>query len=204
MKHQADDAFTITNLDTLKVVADARRMKIVESIVHEACSVKEIAERLDQPASQLYYHINMLEKHGLIRVVDTRIVSGIIEKWYGAAAKQFHIAQELLTTSQQTDEGREQLFGPLFDSAKQELKASVEQGLVNLVHEGDAAASPQVIFLRGYTRMSQARFQEFKSSLDEVLKEFSEDAPPEDAPEQALYSGLVTIFPTPNHPPDGE
>lgn len=203
MKHQADDTFTITDLDTLKVVADARRMKIVENIVHEACTVKEIAERLNQPASQLYYHINMLEKHGLIRVVDTRIVSGIIEKWYGAAAKQFHIAQELLTTSQQTDEGREQLFGPLFDSAKQELKTSIEQGLVRLILDKDAAATPQMIFLRGYTRMSQTRFQEFKSRMDEVLKEFSEDEPEDEAPNQTLYSGLVAIFPTPNHTPDG-
>lgn len=203
MKHQADDTFTITDLDTLKVVADARRMKIVESIVHEACTVKEIAERLNQPASQLYYHINMLEKHGLIRVVDTRIVSGIIEKWYGAAAKQFHIAQELLTTSQQTDEGREQLFGPLFDSAKQELKTSIEQGLVRLILDKDAAATPQMIFLRGYTRMSQTRFQEFKSRMDEVLKEFSEDELEDEAPNQTLYSGLVAIFPTPNHTPDG-
>lgn len=100
MKHQADDVFTITDLGTLKVVADARRMKIVECIVHEACSVKEIAERLNQPASQLYYHTNMLEKHGLIRMVDTRIVSGIIERWYGATALIFRNVLPPVVSSQ--------------------------------------------------------------------------------------------------------
>lgn len=195
MKNQPDDAFSIKDLDTLKVVADARRMQILEVIVHEAATVKEIAERLNQPASQLYYHMNMLEKHGLIRVIDTRIVSGIIEKWYGAAAKEYHIDQELLRTSQQTEEGREQLFAPLFDSSKQELKTSVEQGLLELGKIYEKDEDKPMVFMRGYTRLSPARFKEFQMRVNEVLKEFSEDDPGSNEPNETLYSGLVAIFP---------
>lgn len=200
MSYQPDTVFIIEDLETLKVMADARRMQILEVILDQTATVKEIAERLNQPASQLYYHINTLEKHGLIRVVDTRIVSGIIEKWYGAAAKQFQIGKELLLVSQASEEGREQLFAPLFDSAKQELKASVEQGKVKLVHsEGEASVAKEgPLFMRGYSRMSPARFQEFRTRLLEALKEFAEDAPNDTEPDQVLYSGLVAIFPTPD------
>lgn len=199
MTYQPDAVFIIEDLETLKVMADARRMQILEAILDQTATVKEIAEKLNQPASQLYYHINTLEKHGLIRVVDTRIVSGIIEKWYGAAARQFQVGKELLLVSQASPEGREQLFAPLFDSAKQELKTSIEQGKVQLIHGADEQipSEKNPVFMRGYSRMSPARFQAFSTRLKEVLKEFAEDNPTDTELDQVLFSGLVAIFPTP-------
>lgn len=204
MTYQPDAVFVIEDLETLKVVADSRRMQILESVIDQIATVKEIAERLNQPASQLYYHINTLEKHGLIRVVDTRIVSGIIEKWYGAAAKQFQVAKALLLISQASEEGREQLFAPLFDSAKQELKTSVEQGKVQLIQDEQASPANAPVFMRGYSRMTPAAFQAFRTRLEEVLKEFAEDMPQDTGPEQVLYSGLVAFFPTPEGMGEGE
>jgi DNA-binding transcriptional ArsR family regulator len=198
MTYQPDAVFIIEDLETLKIMADARRMQILEVILNQTATVKEIAEQLNQPASQLYYHINTLEKHGLIRVVDTRIVSGIIEKWYGAAAKQFQVAKELLLISQASSEGREQLFTPLFDSAKQELMTSIEQGKVQLTHDEAVEPEDGAVFMRGYRRMSKTRFQEFRTRLQEVLQEFSSDAPEDTGAEQVLYSGLVAVFPTPD------
>lgn len=61
-------------------MADARRMQISEVVLNQTATVKEIAKQLNQPAHQFYYHINTLEKHGLIWVIGTRIVSDIIEK----------------------------------------------------------------------------------------------------------------------------
>lgn len=198
MTYQPDAVFIIQDLDTLKIMADARRMQILEVVLKQTATVKEIAEQLNQPPSQLYYHINTLEKHGLIRVVDTRIVSGIIEKWYGAAAKQFQVAKELLLISQASDEGREQLFAPLFDSAKQELITSIEQGKVQLVHDEEVVPESGSVFMRGYSRMSKTRFQEFRARLQEVLQEFSTDTPEDTGADQMLYSGLVAVFPTPD------
>ena len=198
MTYQPDAVFIIEDLETLKIMADARRMQILEVVLNQTATVKEIAEQLTQPASQLYYHINTLEKHGLIRVVDTRIVSGIIEKWYGAAAKQYQVAKALLLISQTSSEGREQLFTPLFDSAKQELMTSIEQGKVQLTHDEAVDPEDSAVFMRGYRRMSKTRFQEFRTRLQEVLQEFSSDTPEDTGTEQLLYSGLVAVFPAPD------
>ncbi len=198
MTYQPDAVFIIQDLDTLKIMADARRMQILEVVLNQTATVKEIAEQLKQPPSQLYYHINTLEKHGLIRVADTRVVSGIIEKWYGAAAKQYQVAKELLLISQTSDEGREQLFTPLFDSAKQELMTSIEQGKVQLAHDEAVEPEGSAVFMRGYKRMSKTRFQEFRTRLQEVLQEFSSDTPEDTGAEQGLYSGLVAVFPAPD------
>lgn len=195
--YEPDATFIIQDLETLKLVADSRRMQILEFVTDRIATVKEIAESLNQPASQLYYHINTLEKHGLIRVADTRIVSGIIEKWYGAAAKQLQVAKELLLISQTSDAGREQLFAPLFDSARQELKASIAEGKVHLVPREGAGLETAPVFMRVYSSMSTARFEEFRHRLQEVLKEFAPNVPADTDPDQRLYSGLIVIFPAP-------
>src|SRR4051812_17141092 len=79
----------IADLETLRVIADPVRVQILEASVMEPRTVKQIARLLGIPATKLYYHINMMEEHGLLRVVGTRLVSGILEKQYRATAMSF-------------------------------------------------------------------------------------------------------------------
>ena len=79
------DAMKITDLESLKVLADPLRLSILEYLMKPS-TVKRIAEKLGKPPTKLYYHFNLLEQHGLIQLVDTRVVSGIIEKHYQATA----------------------------------------------------------------------------------------------------------------------
>ena len=78
--------FTISDLDTLRVVADPLRNQIVELLIMEPQTVKQIAERLGLAPSKLYYHIGLLEKHGIIEVAETRMVANLQEKDYRAVA----------------------------------------------------------------------------------------------------------------------
>ena len=71
------DEMVIDNLETLKVLADQLRKRIMEQF-DEPSTVKEVARKLGTSPSKLYYHVNLLEEHGLLKVTDTRIVSGII------------------------------------------------------------------------------------------------------------------------------
>ena len=74
-----EEEFIIDNVDALKMIADPLRLQIMRSL-EKPRTVKDLAAQLDIPATKLYYHVNQLETHKIIRVVDTRIVSGIIEK----------------------------------------------------------------------------------------------------------------------------
>ena len=81
MEHQKK----IDSLETLKVLSDPLRIQLVAAIrarneQAELATVKYLAERFDRSPKKLYYHINLLEKHQLIEVADTRLVSGIVEK----------------------------------------------------------------------------------------------------------------------------
>ena len=55
--------------------------------------------------TNIYYHLNMLERHDLLQVRDTRVVNGIIEKHYGAGQRNVTFHRQARTTVD--DESRE-------------------------------------------------------------------------------------------------
>ena len=73
------------DIETLRVLADPLRLRMLEVFGQhgrEPLTVKEIARSLGEPLTKLYYHVNLLEQHGLIVVASSRLVSGILEKHY--------------------------------------------------------------------------------------------------------------------------
>src|SRR5689334_6005699 len=62
LSHEADEVEQI-----LKGLASDKRIEILRYLAGHSCSVNEIAEVLDMPASTATMHINLLEKAGLIR-----------------------------------------------------------------------------------------------------------------------------------------
>lgn len=73
---------------TLKAFSDPRRQRILRSLSSPA-SAGELAQRLGEPASRLYYHLRLLEDHGLIVPVGERQVRSNREVIYGLAVGRF-------------------------------------------------------------------------------------------------------------------
>ena len=167
-------SFIIKDLDTLKVIADPLRFQILDLLVIEPLTVKELAEKLGLAPSKLYYHVNLLEEHGLIVVADTRIVSGIIEKHYRASSPGIDIDPSLLTFS--TTTGRENVNALLvstIDATREDLIRSL-QARAFALDQGATEQPRQVIINRGLSRLSEERAQEFALRLHDLLEEFDE------------------------------
>ena len=113
-----EDVITIGDIETIRVMADERRLTILNKL-QKSMTVKELAELLNCPVSQLYYHVNLLEKHKLIQVVATQIVSGIIEKQYQVTARVFRIRNPLLLGDSMTAEESSTLLAGLLDETSQ-------------------------------------------------------------------------------------
>src|SRR5215213_2956379 len=140
--HIADE-FIIDSLETLKVIADPLRKRIMEHF-DTPKTVKEVAKLLGTTPSKLYYHVNLLEEHGLLRVTDTRIVSGIIEKHYQIAAIRFRVKSDLLSPIQDDDENLNTMLANMLDFTKEEIRASVRAGIVAF---GDDAPLHKKLYL---------------------------------------------------------
>jgi DNA-binding transcriptional ArsR family regulator len=113
----------VADTDTLKAISDPTRMRLLEVMVTRqdpAWSVKELAAVLGVPQTRLYHHIELLTERSLIRAVEQRVVSGIIETRYRVAAKSFQLDRKLFAGD--TDGAREVLAGMLetvFDRARE-------------------------------------------------------------------------------------
>lgn len=167
------EEFTVSDLETLKVLADPLRLSIIECL-KKPSTVKKIAEKIDKPPTKLYYHFNLLEKHGLIQMVDTRIVSGIVEKHYQASAKVYRTEPGLLSpNSEEFDERFEIMVSGLFGDLRDDLRASVKSGTAVL---GDSAPQHRrVLMTQGRLALSPQRAVDFYDRLLALFREFDED-----------------------------
>lgn len=89
------DFKVIDDLATLRLLSDPLRLRLIEELGSHPTTVKALARTLAMKPNRLYYHVNLLEEHGLIKVTETRVVSGIIERTYGLVAKHFAVSDDL-------------------------------------------------------------------------------------------------------------
>lgn len=186
------DTFIIEDLDTLKVISDPLRLQVLEITLDHAHTVKQIAAKLDIPASKLYYHINLLDKHDLVAVASTRIVSGIVEKSYRSAARSFRVQRGLLNPTSNPDSNVNLVVDVIFDGAKSDIKDSVAYGLVDL---SDSAAELKLSIMRAMTRLTPDEAIEFQQRLNELIDDFNSRRDNRNVDEQA-YALMFALYPT--------
>lgn len=164
----------ISDLDTLKVLADPLRLNILE-MLGKPGTVKQVAAKIGRPPTKLYYHFNLLEKHGLLTMVDTRIVSGIVEKHYQTSARTFRLQRDLLSPGADGfNESLDVALNAMFTTAREDLHASVKSGLLRL--EDDAPRHRTAFINQARLRLQPDRADEFYERLEALVKEFQADA----------------------------
>ncbi|EYE87886.1 hypothetical protein Q428_10925 [Fervidicella metallireducens AeB] len=84
------------NLEQMKIISDQNKINILNCFeLDKPLSINEVAEKLGISYSKVNYQIKTLEKVGLLEVVDTKIKSGIIEKYYLPTAEEFRIDKSI-------------------------------------------------------------------------------------------------------------
>ena len=160
----------------------------------EPCSVKQIAEVLAMPPAKLYYHVRMLEKHDLLQVADTRLVSGILEKRYRVQALQYALSSDLLSDPNISD-SIAAMCSNLFNNTLKDIQT----GLTRL---GSTAFRQRFSLSTYRLALTPERWQELRSRLEHLLKEYIQAGEnlAEERPD--LYSLLLVTYPQslkPNH-----
>jgi len=199
---QPEDTFTITSLETLKVFSDPLRQQIIEALLDGAKTVKQIAALLDVIPTKLYYHINLLEEHGLICVTDTRIVSGIIEKHYGLSARNFNIRHTLLTPGgkDSNNPGFDAIMEATISRTQNEIRRGVQSGVISTAP--DAPTHRKLTVGRARSYLTPAQAEAFYERMRALVEEFeAQSAPPDATGDVSLYVLSSAIYPL-NKPPE--
>ena len=84
------ETFFIRDLETLQIAFRPPRPAILEKL-KQAMTVTELAGALREPASRLYYHVNELERIGLLKVVAHRDRGNLREKVYRVVAPSLRV-----------------------------------------------------------------------------------------------------------------
>lgn len=87
--YEAADVLVVRAPEQLKALADELRSRIVILLRERAQSTTGLAEKLGLPKGTVSHHLKVLEHAGLIRVVRTRRVRAVTEKYYGRTARLF-------------------------------------------------------------------------------------------------------------------
>ena len=89
--YDLDEMVVVTAPEQLRALADRLRATLLELLLERAATVTEMARAVDRPKSTIAYHVNVLVDTGLLRVVRTRRVRAIEERYYGRVARTLYI-----------------------------------------------------------------------------------------------------------------
>jgi len=118
--------YMIKDPKELKALAHPLRLRILELLLNQSRSTKQIARILGKPPPKLYYHMAELERAGLIQVVETRMKNNLQEKYYQAVAKDFTLDSSLFQArAEETKTAVEELLRSLLNIVRQEIYHSI-------------------------------------------------------------------------------
>ncbi len=89
--YDLDEMVVVTAPAQLRALADPLRATLLELLLERAATVTEMAHAVDRPKSTVAYHVGSLVDAGLLRVVRTRRVRAIEERFYGRVARTIYI-----------------------------------------------------------------------------------------------------------------
>jgi DNA-binding transcriptional ArsR family regulator len=173
--YELADVLTLTTPEQFAAMAGSVRPKILALLSQRALSTKQVAELLGAPKGTAGHHLKVLEAAGLIRIVRTRQVRAVTEKYYGRVARVHRIStDEVQELGQRPD--TQALGRTLLRQASTEMAAP------------PANDPSTVIVVRA--RLSPEQVRRFAHRLEALSQEFTA----EDAPGERVYGFVGSVY----------
>src|SRR3954447_12987497 len=92
--YELADRMALTRPAQVKALGHLLRTTILQLLHERAATVTELAAAVERPKSTVAHHVDVLTRNGLLRVVRTRKVRAIEERFYGRTARLFYVSAE--------------------------------------------------------------------------------------------------------------
>lgn len=180
----------VRSLDALRVISDPLRLRLVAALWERSRTVKELSTIVHIAPTKLYYHVDLLERHGFIKVDSTRIVSGITEKRYRAASRDIRVDRKLLA-AEHPEEMLDGLLAAVLDATRTEAERSARNGTMLL--DADSSSPRAALLSRAQVRLTPQQAVALRAQLDELVARAQTNDP--QGEEAAQYDLTVAFFP---------
>jgi DNA-binding transcriptional ArsR family regulator len=175
LDYELDDVLEVRRPDQFRAVGNPTRQRIISLLSERAATTSQLAEALGQPKGSIGHHLKVLEKAGLIRVVRTRQVRAITEKYYGRTARLFDFREI------EDVPGVEPFF--LMRLAMREAE--------NEYATPEPVAGFEDITTLGHARIPADKAQEFADRVKELAEEFRSL---EQVPGERVYGFIGGVY----------
>lgn len=174
------DVVMIRDTAALRALADPLRQRLLGAM-ETPRTVKELSSDLGRPADRLYYHLNLLEKHGLIRSEDERGR----DRRYVIAAGGFAIDPALTLPAADV----ERLVRSILERVQVEYAGAPRR-------ERDGVKR-KMLSLR-HVRLTERRRIELMDVLMSVAEEYDEESVGDDLRTYGIVTGMWPVDDRPN------
>jgi DNA-binding transcriptional ArsR family regulator len=176
------DRLALTTPAQVKALSHPLRTTILGLLHERAATVTELAGAVERPKSTVAHHVKVLTEAGLLRVVRTRRVRAIEERFYGRTARMFYVGVEQ---------------GPDGDA----LPRDFNDFEVAARESATAYRDGKLWGFIRHARVSEEQVSEFWERMADLVREF--DQLPRSG--DTVYGFAVGVYPTdhPTLPADG-
>jgi len=180
------DVLVLRELEGIKAISHTYRVNILESFDKEPLSAKQLSEILKEPHAKINYHIKTLHKAGILDLVNEKIKSGIIEKYYLPTAKRIVIGKNILSFElEEEDMNKNQEYISLFEKISWDFYKAIES---NSVNENNINHFNNV-------SLTQKEIQEITIALNEKIKEIIDNRYDHSGESQRRYDVSMLVLP---------
>lgn len=170
--YELEERAVVTSPKELRAMADPLRSTLLDLLLERAATVTELAAAVGRPKSTVAHHVKVLLDAGMLKVVRTRKVRAIEERFYGRTARVFYIGVVPL----------EQVTPPPWTNY-----------LADAAVESDAAYHADTMWaLHRHARIARPRAREFWERVGALVAEFSQ-LPREG---DTVFGFVVGLYPT--------
>ena len=122
------EILVLRDLECIKAIAHPKRIDILKAFNNLPLSAKQLSQILDEPHAKINYHIKTLYKVGILELVEEKIKSGIVEKYYYPKAKSILIDKNVINISLEKDDEK---LSSKFDDILDLLYQAVEKNVLD-------------------------------------------------------------------------
>jgi DNA-binding transcriptional ArsR family regulator len=184
--YELEERLALTEPSQVRALSHPLRTTILHLLHERAAGVSELAVALGRPKSTVAHHVKVLTEAGLLRVVRTRRVRAVEERFYGRTARMFYVGIER-NRGAADGEAMPRDFNDFEVAAGESAAAFLDGKLWGFIR---------------HARITEAQASEFWERMAELVTEF--DRLPRSG--DTMYGFAVGLYPTdlPTLPGSGE
>jgi|GEM_PF-1268725 len=143
-------------IKTFKALADGTRMKMI-AVLNRPMTVKQLADLIGEDHHKLYHHMRVLEQAGIVKLVETRTDSHIVEKYYLLVENSMTLNSQEFTPE----------YIPMLNTMVLQIAQAAVNDLVASAHaDRERAAASRVVL-----RCNSDKFESVKAAIQSHFRQ---------------------------------